>query len=105
MVLARLSCRPMRGEAALSVGEIEQHLTALQGWSVEGAALHKRFLFDDYAQVLLFSNAVGWMAIQQDHHPEMQIDSSTCTVLWSTHDVGGLSINDFICAARTDALR
>lgn len=82
-----------------------KYLAAVAGWVVEGDALQKCYVFDSFAQTLAFVNAVGWMALQQDHHPELRIDGSRCTVLWTTHDVKGLSTNDFICAARTDALR
>ena len=102
--LAGMTCRPTRGEEPLPARDVDACLSALPGWSVEGATLHKRFPFDDYARILAFANAVGCMAIEQDHHPEIRITHASCIVRWSTHDVGGLSINDFICAARTDAL-
>jgi 4a-hydroxytetrahydrobiopterin dehydratase len=47
---------------------------------------------------------VGFMANREDHHPDLEAGYGHCQVLWSTHDVGGLSLNDFICAARTEAL-
>lgn len=103
--LASSHCQPMRGQAPMSPRDVERHLAVLSGWSAEGGALSRRFVFDDFTQTLLFVSAVGWMALGQDHHPELRLDSSTCTVLWTTHDVDGLSRNDFICAARTDALR
>lgn len=103
--LADGRCRPMRGQAPMSATEVARHLGALSGWSVDRGTLCKRFDFDDYAQTLAFVAAVGWMALRQDHHPDLRVDHAGCSVCWSTHDVGGLSMNDFVCAARTDALR
>jgi 4a-hydroxytetrahydrobiopterin dehydratase len=51
---------------------------------------------------MAFVNAVAQIAHAQDHHPDMQVSYNRCTISWSTHSVQGLSINDFICAARTD---
>lgn len=53
---------------------------------------------------MAFVNAVAWIAHQQDHHPDMEVHFNRCVVHFSTHAVGGLSRNDFICAARIDAL-
>jgi 4a-hydroxytetrahydrobiopterin dehydratase len=98
-------CQPMRGQPAMTADEASRLLPALDGWEVDQGALCKRYRFNDFAQTLGFVNALGWMANQQDHHPELQLSYASCTVRWSTHDVGGISMNDFICAARTDALR
>jgi 4a-hydroxytetrahydrobiopterin dehydratase len=51
-----------------------------------------------------FVNAVAWVANREDHHPDMEVSYGHCIVRFSTHAVGGLSPNDFICAARVDAL-
>lgn len=83
-------------------------LTQLQGWrvdhSVPGGALYKTFTLDNFHRTMAFANAVAWMAHQQDHHPDMALSYRHCTLRWSTHSVGGLSLNDFICAARVDNL-
>jgi 4a-hydroxytetrahydrobiopterin dehydratase len=47
---------------------------------------------------------VAWVAHQEDHHPLLEVGYNYCTVRYSTHSVGGLSKNDFICAAKLDAL-
>ena len=52
-----------------------------------------------------FVNAVAWLVQVEDHHPELHIGWGRCSVHWRTHSVGGLSINDFICAAKLDALQ
>jgi 4a-hydroxytetrahydrobiopterin dehydratase len=66
--------------------------------------LHQSFAFTNFHDTMAFVNAVAWIAHQQDHHPDMAVSYNRCTVRWSTHSVGGLSLNDFICAARVDQL-
>jgi len=84
-------------------------LSQLQGWLVDdqapSATLSKTFTLPDFHHTMAFVNAVAWIAHEQDHHPDMAVSYQRCTLTWSTHSVGGLSINDFICAARVDALR
>ena len=67
--------------------------------------LSRQFEFKNYYQTMAFANTVAWIAHQQDHHPDMTITYRHCKVSYSTHSVKGLSINDFICAARIDALQ
>lgn len=76
----------------------------LAGWSLDGSALERRFAFDDFHRTMAFVNAVAWIAHGQDHHPDMAVGYGHCTLRFSTHSVGGLSMNDFICAAKVDAL-
>ena len=53
---------------------------------------------------MAFVNALAWIAHVEDHHPDLAVSYSRCTVRFNTHSVGGISINDFICAAKVDAL-
>jgi 4a-hydroxytetrahydrobiopterin dehydratase len=93
---------------ALAPSDHAALLAQLQGWqvddSVPGGELSKTFTLRDFHQTMSFVNAVAWIANEQDHHPDMAVSYKRCTIRWSTHSVGGLSINDFICAARVDAL-
>lgn len=66
--------------------------------------LSRTVRWQDYYQTMAFVNALAWVAHQQDHHPDLEVGYNRCTVHFSTHAVGGLSQNDFICAARMDAL-
>jgi len=105
--LANQHCIPRRGkEHALNATEIAALLAKLPGWelSPDSKALVKDFKFADFHHTLGFINAVGFMANHEDHHPDIQAGYGHCHLLWSTHDVGGLSLNDFICAARVEAL-
>jgi len=105
--LATQHCLPRKGsEHALGRAQIDELLAQLPGWALgaDGKAIAKDFRFDDFHRTLGFINAVGFMANREDHHPDIEAGYGHCKVLWSTHDVGGLSLNDFICAARIEAL-
>ncbi|MHB1058077.1 MAG: 4a-hydroxytetrahydrobiopterin dehydratase [Rhodanobacter sp.] len=105
--LAARHCQPRKGkEHALSAAQVAELLQPLPGWQLRGdnEAIVKDFRFADFHHTLGFINAVGFMANQEDHHPDLEAGYGHCQVLWSTHDVGGLSLNDFICAARVEAL-
>lgn len=105
--LASQHCRPLKGaEHALDAAQVTQLLQQLPGWTVsdDGKAIVKDFTFPDFRQTLGFINAVGFMANHEDHHPDIEAGYGHCELLWSTHDVGGLSQNDFICAARVEQL-
>ena len=105
--LASQHCTPRKGkEHALDQAKLAELLAQLPGWQVtaDGKAIVKDFTFRDFHHTLGFINAVGFMANQEDHHPDLEAGYGHCQILWSTHDVGGLSLNDFICAARVEAL-
>lgn len=63
------------------------------------------YAFKNYYQTMAFVNVIAQIAHQQDHHPDLQVSYNRCTVTYSTHSVNGLSINDFICAAKINAAR
>ena len=106
-LLARAHCLPRRGhEHRLGQARIAELMPQLPGWELaeEGRALLRTFAFKDYHHTLAFVNALAWIAHREDHHPDLGVHYDRCLVRWSTHDVGGLSENDFICAARSSAL-
>ncbi|WP_035051420.1 4a-hydroxytetrahydrobiopterin dehydratase [Andreprevotia chitinilytica] len=82
----------------------EMLASELNEWLVLNGTLEKTFRFKDFYQTVAFVNAVAYIANKQDHHPDLEVTYSRCKVVWSTHSAGGLSRNDFICAARIDAL-
>lgn len=102
--LTTMRCRPMRGEAPMTDARIRELLGAVEGWTVTEGALVRRFAFADFQRTMAFVNAVAWIAEQQDHGPDLSVSWSACEVRFTTHDVGGVSMNDFICAARINAL-
>jgi len=105
--LAQQRCSHQTGPA-LSDADAAKLLEQLTAWTIEregdGVLLTRTHSFPDFHRTMAFVNAVAWIAHEQDHHPDLLVSYSRCTVNWSTHSVGGLSINDFICAARVDAL-
>lgn len=93
---------------ALTATEVVAHLAHLEGWTLTGdgaaVAIEKTFTFANYYQTIAFVNALAFIAHGQDHHPDLSVHFSRCVVRLNTHDVGGISIADFDCAARIDAL-
>jgi 4a-hydroxytetrahydrobiopterin dehydratase len=105
MKLAQDKCRPLpKGSPAVSSKQVAAYLKQLSGWKLKDGAIERTFSFEDYYETIAFVNAVAWIANSQEHHPDLEVGYNKCVVKYSTHSVGGLSKNDFICAARIDAL-
>ncbi len=105
--LADAHCSPKRGqEHRLSEASVRELMPQLPGWELveNGAALARTFRFADYYRTMSFVNALAHMANGEDHHPDLSVHYDRCVVRYSTHDVGGLSENDFICAAKAERL-
>ena len=97
-------CAPSQGIAKLDGAQVAELLTQLDGWTLAGSAIEKTFRFADYHRTMAFVNALAWISHAEDHHPDLAVSYGRCTVRYNTHTVAGLSINDFICAAKADAL-
>ena len=98
-------CLPRKGAAdALDAATIAELVKLLPDWRIDGNELRREFRFRDFHQTMGFVNAVAWMANREDHHPDLEVGYNYCRMRWSTHDVGGLSLNDFLCAGKVDAL-
>ena len=96
-------CAP--GAAALDDATVAALLPSVPDWRVDGNRLVRTFAFRDYMETIAFVNALAWMAHREDHHPDLQVGYNRCTASWTTHSASHrLSENDFICAARADAL-
>jgi 4a-hydroxytetrahydrobiopterin dehydratase len=95
-----------KGSNSLDQTEIADLCRQVPDWSLEkdNNAIARTFSFANYYETISFANAAAWIAHQQDHHPEMIITYNRCRIEYSTHSVGGLSRNDFICACKTDRL-
>lgn len=105
--LAQQHCQPLKGpEHRLSDAELRAGLAALPGWELieDGAAIGKTFRFPDYHRTMAFVNALAWVAHREDHHPDLGVHYDRVVVRYSTHDVGGPSRNDLICAAKAELL-
>lgn len=96
-------CRPLKGPP-LAESACSDLLRQVPQWAVVDGRLVREFTFADWTAMMAFVQAVGWLAHREDHHPELQVHWGRCRVAWHTHSVGGLSLNDFICAAKVDAL-
>jgi len=93
------------GAAALDDAGVQALLPAVPDWRIDGKHLVRAFAFLDYHETIAFVNALAWMVHREDHHPDLQVLYQRCTVSWTTHSAGNrLSENDFICAARADAI-
>jgi len=100
--LARRHCVP--GSPRLSPGELDAALAALDQWQCVDGRLVRSFSFADFHAVMAFVNAIAYIAHREDHHPDLTLGYNRVHVAYSTHDAGGITINDCICAARIDAL-
>ena len=103
--LTQRRCKPCeRGADPLKPAEVENLLKHLDGWALENGTIAKTYSFKNYYQTMAFVNAAAWISHREDHHPDMTVGYNTCRVSYITHALGGLSDNDFICAAKTDKL-
>ena len=94
---------------AFSATEIVTHLGKLNGeqvpgWRLIDGSIEKDFGFKNYYETISFVNAVAFIANAEDHHPDLLVHYSRCTVRFNTHDVSGISVSDFFCASKVDAL-
>ena len=103
--LAKTKCQACApGTPKLSEQRIGELLAGLEGCEHKDGRISKTYRFGNYHETMAFVNAVAWIAHRQDHHPDMEVGYNKCIVHYSTHSVGGLSENDFICAAKVEAL-
>ncbi|KPF70609.1 hypothetical protein IP84_01325 [beta proteobacterium AAP99] len=94
----------MKGQPAMSDSEVAAMLTSVPGWAVKDGAIEKTFSFANYHETLAFVNALAYVVHLDDHHPDLMVSYNRCVVRLNTHDVNGLSMNDFIVAAKANAL-
>ena len=101
-----VACR--RGAPKVTEAEIAEYHPQVSEWDLierdEIKRLERLFQFDDFGQALAFTNRVGELAEEEGHHPALLTEWGRVTVTWWTHKIRGLHRNDFIMAAKTDAL-
>jgi 4a-hydroxytetrahydrobiopterin dehydratase len=103
--LTSKQCKPCEGGIPpLSPIEAGTFMQQLAGWELHEKFITKTYHFKNYYQTMAFVNAIAWVSHREDHHPDMTVGYNQCVVTYTTHAVGGLSENDFICAAKTDNL-
>ena len=81
--------------ATLSRSDAEQRLRALQGWTLEGDAIRKQFVFGDFPEAVAFVQRLVPGAEAADHHPDVLINYKRVTLTYTTHSEGGLTDKDF----------
>ena len=97
-------CLTLEGGAPMNDAAVCDHLAQVSGWHLKEGAIEKTYAFKNYFETIAFVNALAWVCNIEDHHPDLLVSYSRCVVRFNTHSVGGISINDFICAAKADAL-
>jgi 4a-hydroxytetrahydrobiopterin dehydratase len=103
--LTTKTCKPCEGGTLpLEQAEITRMLQELNEWEQTGKEIAKTFRFKNYYETMAFVNATAWISHREDHHPDLEVGYKQCRVRYSTHAIGGLSENDFICAAKIDSL-
>lgn len=103
--LSKGKCKPCEGGVPpLTAAEIKTNLAQLPGWEVVNGEIAKTYTFKNYYETMAFVNAAAWVSHREDHHPDIEVGYNKCRVRYMTHAINGLSENDFICAAKIDAL-
>ena len=106
--LAEKKCAPCEGGVKpLTPAKVKLLARQLhKDWKVakDSKSLHRALTFKDFYRTMSFVNALAHIANTEDHHPDLTVGYGYCRVTYSTHSIGGLSVNDFICAAKLDRL-
>src|SRR5690349_11626918 len=107
--LVNKKCVPCHGGvSAIAPAEAKKMVEQLldEGWQLveDGKALKREFKFNDFFRAMSFVNAVAHIANIEDHHPDIECGWGYVRIRYQTHAIGGLHENDFICAAKIDAL-
>jgi len=105
--LATKHCAPCTGETPrVAPAEVARLIATLPGYKADllVGSISKVYELADFYETMAFVNAVAYIAHVEDHHPELAVSYNRCAVTYSTHAIGGLSENDFICAAKIEAL-
>ena len=100
-------CKPCEGGVdPLPHHRVNRYLEQLPGWhiSIDQKSIGRKFEFKGFFRTISFINALAWITNQQGHHPDFSAGYDYCQVNFTTHAIGGLSENDFICAARVNVL-
>ncbi len=106
--LAQRRCAPCEGGVPplplAAAQALQAGLNPAWKLAADGKSLHRAFKFKDFYRTMSFVNAVAHVANIEDHHPDLELGYDYCRMTFSTHSIGGLSENDFICAAKIDRL-
>ena len=106
-LLSQLKCKPCSGNTPkLLFNEIQQKLSEVNKWQLNDnkEMIYKRFKFKSFKKALHFTNLVGELAEEEGHHPDISLGWGYSLIMIHTHAIKGLSINDFILAAKIDQI-
>lgn len=105
--LTTQKCKPCEGGVdPLEATAAKNLLSQAKGWALnaEATEISRTYTFKNFYETMAFVNALAWVAHREDHHPDFEVGYKRCHVRYSTHAIKGLSLNDFICAAKINAL-
>ncbi|MFN7095746.1 MAG: 4a-hydroxytetrahydrobiopterin dehydratase [Burkholderiales bacterium] len=106
-MLAQKKCLPChKGEIPLSEESANQLLKEIPGWTMldDASLLIREFAFSNFDEALVFVNKVSEVAREENHHPDIAFGWGYCTLALCTHAIDGLHENDFVMAAKVNAL-
>lgn len=101
-------CLPCEGGVKpIAADDVKIKLRDIPGWEYDEKKeiIFRRFDFKNFYQTMAFVNAIAWMAHRENHHPDLMIGYNYCEVRYTTHAIQGLSLNDFICAAKVNQIK
>jgi 4a-hydroxytetrahydrobiopterin dehydratase len=106
--LAQKKCQPCEGGVApLTAAQAREYLSQVSSeWALgaDARTIRREFAFRDFYRTMSFVNALAHLANLEDHHPDLEVGYNYCRVTFTTHAIGGLSENDFVCAAKIDLI-
>jgi 4a-hydroxytetrahydrobiopterin dehydratase len=100
-------CQPLQGVPAMSEAQFKVCLaqfTEIDGWQWAQGAIERSVEFENFHETMAFVNELAHICHEEDHHPTLTITYQRCVMRFDTHSVGGVSMNDLICAAKVNAL-
>ena len=100
-------CQPCSGNTPkMSLDEIQKKIIEIDNWKLNDKKemIFKKFKFKNFVKALQFTNEVGNISEEEGHHPDISLGWGYCLIMIHTHAIQGLSINDFILAAKIDQL-
>lgn len=105
-MLSEMKCvRIEKGTPPVSEMEAKRILSEIPQWALSNTSISREFKFKDFKEAMQFVNKIAGLANAEDHHPDIFISYSRVKLECSTHKIGGLSINDFILAAKADLIQ
>lgn len=105
--LCDMTCKACEGGVApMTQADAKQLLSQTPGWemNVQANEIMRTFEFKNYYRTIAFVNAIAWMSHRENHHPDLEVGYNLCKIRYQTHAIGGLSENDFICAAKVNEI-